>query len=114
MSYKDSINELAKGIPVKNCSFLITGSTGLIGSCIIDTLICANECYGANNIVYALGRSEEKIRSRFGNKVFPVGQDICEKIQIDNKINFIIHAASNADPRTYVLCPVDTIMTNIL
>ena len=38
MSYQESIHDLAKELPINNGSFLITGATGLIGSCIIDTL----------------------------------------------------------------------------
>ncbi|MFR3494176.1 MAG: hypothetical protein ACLTTJ_10500 [Blautia sp.] len=47
MSYQESIHDLAKELPINNGSFLITGATGLIGSCIIDTLLYAN-VKGAN------------------------------------------------------------------
>ena len=44
MSYKKSIHNLSKEILKYDGSFLITGATGLIGSCIIDVLIEANWC----------------------------------------------------------------------
>lgn len=112
--YKDSINYAAKEIEFKNVSILVTGATGLIGSCAIDTLIAANEELGLNIKIYALGRNEKKIRERFSNYVIPVVQDITMPLSLDNKYDFILHGASNADPRTYAVYPVETIITNII
>ena len=78
--YKDSISEIAKKIQINNASIMVTGATGLIGSCIIDTLIAANES-GSNNIIYGLSRSESKIRAKFGNKVIPIIKDIIEPLE---------------------------------
>lgn len=36
MSYQESIHDLAKELPINNGSFLITGATGLIGSCTLN------------------------------------------------------------------------------
>lgn len=62
MSYQESIHDLAKELPINNGSFLITGATGLIGSCIIDTLLYAN-VKGANFKIYAMSRSRKLWRS---------------------------------------------------
>ena len=45
---------------------LISGATGLVGSFLIDVLMERNERFSMNCRVYALGRSEEKARARFG------------------------------------------------
>ena len=55
MGYNDSIQLIARELPYNSGSFLITGATGLIGSCIIDSLIAANE-NGANFKIYAMSR----------------------------------------------------------
>lgn len=112
--YKKSILEVAKDMKIQNASILVTGATGLIGSCIIDVLIEANTKLGKNIKIYALSRSYKGIVERFGDAVIPVIQDI--NFPLDGKIQFdyIIHGASNADPKSYALQPVETILTNIV
>ena len=112
--YKKSILEVAKDMKIQNASILVTGATGLIGSCIIDVLIEANTKLGKNIQIYALSRSYKGIVERFGDAVIPVIQDI--NFPLDGKIQFdyIIHGASNADPKSYALQPVETILTNIV
>ena len=56
MSYQESIHDLAKELPINNGSFLITGATGLIGSCIIDTILYSY-VIGSNFIFFAMSRS---------------------------------------------------------
>lgn len=113
--YKDSISHIAKEIEFSNLSILVTGATGLIGTCIIDTLIVANKKYGKKIKIYALGRSKEKIEQKFGNNnVVPVIQDIAKPLDTSNQYDYIIHGASNADPKSYAIFPVETILTNIL
>ena len=114
MSYRKSIENLAKSLDINNCSFLVTGATGLIGTCVIDVLTSANELFNANIKIYALSRSKEKIKNKFGNKVIPIAQDICDKIDLDICYDYIIHTASNADPVSYAQYPVETITINIL
>lgn len=100
-------------LPINNGSFLITGATGLIGSCIIDTLLYAN-VKGANFKIYAMSRSRKKVMEKFGDKVIPVIQDVAQPLGILSKYDYIIHCASNADPKSYAIQPVETILTNIL
>ena len=59
--YKESISALAKKIGIKNASVLVTGATGLIGTCVIDLLVALNTECGANIKIYALGRSKERL-----------------------------------------------------
>ena len=113
MSYKKSIHNLSKEILKYDGSFLITGATGLIGSCIIDVLIEANR-NGAHYRIYAMSRSEERIKKRFSDDVIPVVHDVEEPIESEIKYDYIIHCASNADPKSYANFPVETILTNIL
>ena len=78
---------------------LVTGATGLIGSCCIDALLYANGYCGCRFEIFALGRSQEKISKRFKGKVTPVVQDVVMPLTLDVVFDYIIHAASNADPK---------------
>ena len=63
---------------LKNKSIMITGATGLIGSCLIDTIMEHNKEYGLNCRVIAIGRNTEKLKNRFekylNNKLFEIGR----------------------------------------
>lgn len=116
--YKESLEQALSAIEVSNASFLVTGASGLIGSCIIDLLMLAN-VKGANNKVYALGRSRKKLESRFpdyvGNPNFVIiEQNICQPIDETLQFDYILHGASNADPISYAKYPVETMTTNIM
>ena len=113
-SYFDGINKVAKSLSIKSGIILVTGATGLVGSCIIDVLLAANSMYNADYKIYALGRDRNKIVSRFGNKVVPIVQNIVDKLPMNVEYDYIIHAASNADPRTYAIQPVETVLTNVI
>ena len=112
--YENSIRELAKQIGLRDVSILVTGATGLIGSCAIDVLSVLNKEFCANIKIYALGRNKNKIESRFGKNVIPVEQDIINPLDKKIEYDYIIHAASNADPKSYTLQPVETTLTNVL
>lgn len=112
--YGESIRETANAIDLRNVSILVTGATGLIGSCIIDTLLVANKEFGAGIKIYALSRSREKLEKRFGTAVIPIVQDIMNPLDKEIKYDYIIHGASNADPKSYAMQPVETILTNII
>ena len=116
--YCDAIRMIAAELPKKSSSILITGASGLIGSCIVDTLLLANAECGSDYQIYALGRNREKLEQRFAygmktGKLQLVVQDICEPLSEALQLDYIIHAASNADPRTYALYPAETLLTNI-
>ena len=62
--YQEQLRDAAESVQVKDCHVLVTGATGLIGSAIIDVLMTANK-QGATIHIYALGRSREKLLTRF-------------------------------------------------
>lgn len=102
-----------------NKTLLITGATGLVGKYLLCVLLAHNRIYGGNMKFLAMGRNRQKFYQRFKevedieNVIF-YEQDICDSIQINVPIDFIIHLASNAHPRLYALEPIATEMTNIL
>lgn len=105
---------------LKDKKIFISGSTGLIGSCMIDALMYCNEKNNLNCKIYALGRNEIKAKERF-SEWWKTG--LLEFIQYDvneplnnnnNKIDFILHLASNTHPVAYSTDPIGTITTNII
>lgn len=112
--YEESIRNLAKQLELRNASILVTGATGLIGSCAVDVLAVASNEFGANIKIYALGRDKNKIGKRFGKNVMPIVQDIVDPLDKEMEYDYIIHGASNADPKSYAKQPVETILTNVI
>lgn len=113
MSYRESIERLVQELPIKEGTFLITGATGLIGTCIINTLVAANE-KGCSFIIYVLGRSKKRMVNKFGDTIIAIEQDICASLDDSIKYDYIIHCASNADPLSYANQPAETILINVL
>ena len=103
---------------IKNCSVLVTGATGLVGSVIVDALAQSNVDQHSNIKIYATSRSIEKVRTRFSDRlqagVIPVELDVSKHFDIDFDVDYIIHAASNSDPQTFTNDPVGTILSNVL
>lgn len=104
---------------LRDSSILITGAGGMICSAIIDFLLVLNETLKLNIQVYAAARSEQKIKVRFGEyarcKEFHFIQyDATRPLEITEKIDYLIHGASNANPATYVKEPVETMLANIV
>lgn len=98
---------------------LITGATGLIGSCMADALLLANEECGANIEIYAAGRSESGMRARFGAAMDDprfhfVAYDACKPVNFDFTVDYIIHAACSAHPMAYAADPVGTMQANLI
>ena len=115
ITYKKTINRLASEVTISGGRILITGATGLIGSCLLDVLLAAKSSYGKSFDIYALGRNKSKLIKRFGvkNDLNFVVQNVTEAINVKD-LDYIIHTASNADPKSYALYPAETILTNIL
>lgn len=113
--YKQAIADIARELPVERGSVLVTGATGLIGSCIVDVFAYANEKLGAQFTVYALGLGKDILEQRFAHlpSVVCIEKNIMEPLE-GIEADYIIHAASNADPKSYALHPAETILINVL
>ncbi len=100
---------------LSKCNLLVTGATGLIGSCLVEVLMTnTNKDYQ----VYALGRNEKRAESRFRQFLddpsfhFLLG-DITQPLASDVPFHFIIHAASNGSPNFFVNHPVEVMKSNL-
>lgn len=101
---------------LKNKSILITGANGLIGSYLIDYLTYLNSQQEYNIKIFAMSRSLEKLKNRFFERpnLFYIEQDLNKPLSVDEKFDYIIHAASNAHPLAFSKDPVGTMKTNLL
>ena len=106
---------------LKEKSILISGATGMIGSFLVDVLLEKNSKDKLNCTVYALGRSESKLKSRFtknsddSSLVF-LQYDIREPLIYDEigTVDYVLHLASNTHPLLYSTDPIGTILTNVM
>lgn len=122
-TYIESLKKIQSSIldikKLENISILITGSTGMIGSALVDVLMQRNIDEEANIQIYAASRSEEKFKSRF--RIFLARKELhffeyeaIAPFRCKERFNYIICAAGNADPKTYREEPVETMLGNIL
>lgn len=106
------INELVSNCKVfsklENSSVLVTGSTGLIGSILVKSLL-----KNKNIKVYACCRNREKFNSVFKNYISPnlisIFSDILDFDISNLNIDYIIHTASITDSKTFIEKPVETL-----
>ena len=124
IKYMEDVNYVANlELPwdkLNNKRVMISGATGLIGSFFVDVIFEINKRNNMNCKIYLLGRSEEKIRSRFGKYVeddnfvyIPYDVKLPLTTEILEPIDYILHLASNTHPMLYATDPIGTITTNI-
>ncbi len=115
---EDVLHVFEQDLPWGNLSganILVTGATGLIGSCLVETLMMNPK---RDYQVYASGRNEERARQRFmefaGDSAFHFFKyDVLKPLESDVDFDYIIHAASNANPKFYATQPVEVMKANI-
>lgn len=97
-------------------SILITGSTGLIGGCLVDALMKnPNRDYH----IYAGGRDIKRANERFKeyascDTFHFVKFDVMYPLNSDVDFDFIIHAASYASPNAFIKTPVEVMKSNFI
>ncbi len=101
-----------------NKSILITGASGMIAAYYMYLLMFLNDNKNANIKIYALVRDIERLEflTNFSNRndIFPIVQDVCDYINFSDKLDYIIHMASSANPKTIVSDPVGIIKANVI
>lgn len=96
---------------------LVTGAGGMIGSYLVHFFIYLSEKLGKNVRVLALVRNRRKAEEIFaeylGKESFClIVHDVSEPFEIEEKVDYIIHAASQASPKYYNVDPVGTLKAN--
>ncbi len=118
----DLKNSCTQDIPWEKLSektVLVTGASGLIGSAVIDILMYRNRYHNQKTTVIAMGRNPARLAARFASYqdtpwFHMAVQDVTTPFTLQDRVDFAIHAASNADPRTYSTDPVGTMTGNFL
>ncbi|MEP7108123.1 MAG: NAD-dependent epimerase/dehydratase family protein [Ferruginibacter sp.] len=120
---EDLQNIIAADLPWQNLygkTILVTGANGFLPAYMVQALLLLNKKNVNHKIkIIGLVRNIEKAKKRFdaysdsGNFSL-VSADISKPIQIDEKIDFIIHAASQASPKYYGTDPVGTLSANTI
>ena len=101
----------------KNKTVLISGANGLLPAYLVETLMSLDESY--NTKIVALVRNSDKAKKRFSHwisdfRLTIVEHDVNYPYKSSLKIDFIIHAASQASPKYFGIDPVGTLTTNVL
>lgn len=99
---------------LKNSTVLITGASGMIGSYIVNTLITLNKIKNTNTKIIVLVRNKNKLSKEIlcDNNIQVLEQDVINEININEKIDYIIHAASPASPTIMKEHPFETNIAN--
>jgi UDP-glucuronate decarboxylase len=102
---------------LKDKTVLISGASGFLAAYMVETMLYLNETLSLNITIVALVRNRENFNQRFINYLNRVDlkclvHNVCFPLEINEKIDFIIHAASQASPKFYALDPVGTLSAN--
>ena len=114
---EDVKNILKENLPWRNLvgkTVLISGASGFIPAYIVNTLLAID-----NVKVIGIVRNIKKANSKFShyrnNKNLKIiEQNVSESFNIDDKVDYIIHAVSQASPKYYGVDPVGTFKANTI
>lgn len=112
--YRQDLDRVARQLSLpQEGNILVTGATGLIGSCLVDLLMHYSPCH-----IYAMGRNRQRAEQRFNafadNPRFHFLQhDVSTPLPCREDFHYIIHAASNASPNFFQQSPVEVMKANM-
>ncbi|MDO4477831.1 MAG: NAD-dependent epimerase/dehydratase family protein [Lachnospiraceae bacterium] len=98
---------------------LVTGAYGMLASYMVYPLLLLNEQDPTFNCrVLALGRNRRRMEERFGDWLgkpyfVPVYEDAATMTEPTGPVDYIIHAASPTNPRSYLTDPSAVIAANV-
>lgn len=120
---EDISNILGSKLPwhlLEGKTVLISGAAGFLPAYMVKALLELSEKADENKVnIIGIVRNIDKARSVFSeytgrDNLKLVNQDICDPVHIDGKIDYILHAASQASPKYYGSDPVGTLNANVL
>lgn len=120
--YKKALERTIQGLdlaPLSGKTLFISGATGMIGSCIADMVMTWNQTQTDPCRVTVANRRREAAAERFApwwsNSAFShASYDASSnEFSFSEQYDYIIHAASNADPVKVAQFPVDTLLSNV-
>lgn len=114
------INHDLPWVKFKGKTVMVSGANGFLASYIVKTLLYLNLKRDYKITVIAIVRNKRKAQEIFkdylSDKYFKlVIQDLNKPFEnVNNKAEYIIHAASNASPKYFAVDPVGTLLPNTL
>ncbi len=103
---------------LKGKTLLLTGANGFISYYLVAALMLRNDLYQDNIKVIGVVRNATKAEKKFGNlakrsDLTLIVQDICDRLYVEESVDFVIHAASQASAYYFENDPVGTIDANL-
>lgn len=101
-------------------TILITGANGFLPAYMVHTLLHLNDLKTGDPIqVLALIRNRQNAEARFKNYLHRkdfrfIESDISKPLFIQERVHYIVHAASQASPKYYSTDPVGTLSANTI
>ncbi|WP_217433172.1 NAD-dependent epimerase/dehydratase family protein [Rugamonas aquatica] len=97
----------------------ITGASGFLPSYMVETMLYLNETRQLGIRVLAMVRNRAGFERRYAHHagradLVCIEQDISKPFTLDERPDYIIHAASQASPKYYATDPVGTLSANTL
>lgn len=99
---------------------LISGANGFLPAYIVESILFLQAKNIIENVkILALVRNISKAKLRFkdyleNKSLIFLEQDVCIPLNYKEKVNFIIHAASQASPKYYGTDPIGTLSANVI
>ena len=99
---------------------LVSGANGFLPAYMIETLLRLNETRFRRPVhVIGLARNAERAAARFhhyqGRRDLQLLiQDVCAPVHIEERVDFVVHAASQASPKHYGKDPMGSALPNTL
>jgi UDP-glucuronate decarboxylase len=113
------INNFNSWEKLRGKTILISGANGFLPAYMVEVLFALNNLNPSYKIkVVCLVRNQVKAKERFkhllDNPLMEIIEhDVCFEFKYTSKIDFIVHAASQASPKFYKTDPVGTLNANV-
>lgn len=99
---------------LRNSTILITGSTGVIGTNLVNAIAYNNNVKKLDIKLILLVRNIEKANKQFGwTKADIIQFELGSELKINQTIDYIVHLASPTSSKFFTEKPVDTMLLNI-
>lgn len=102
---------------LSGATFLVTGATGMLGQYVVRTLLALGR-HGPPIRIIALARRAASADQLFGplgdgDELTILAQDVASPIVLAERPDYIIHAASPANPNAFQTDPISVIRANV-
>lgn len=96
---------------IANAKIAVTGSTGLIGSQLVRSLLAANASFGLNVSLILPVRNLEKGAGLFGNvdNIEYMKWALGDTLSFHESVDYVVHAACSTSSKSFTLTPATTI-----